>query len=86
MKYTLWRSHKVRPAEYESLDFGGRVEADTEVDEDFADVGYVKAGKMLSDALDDLLDKEINSALSLGQIRPEMDNTHLWDVYTEPSN
>lgn len=81
MKYTLWRTHKVRPAEYESFDFGGRVEIDTEVDEGFEDMTHKQIGKRLSQYLDESLDAEINSALSLD--RPEMRDSHIWDYYTE---
>lgn len=82
MKYRLSRRHNIQPQQYEAYDFGASVEADSEVDEEYADVSYKEAGRMLSDALDDVLDKEINSALSLLN---QVGNTesHLWDAYTD---
>lgn len=81
MKASLWRAHTVRPEEYESVQFGARVEIDTEVDTEFEDMTYVQIGKALSEALDEALDMEINSALSLDGSK--MDQSHLFDYYPE---
>ena len=80
MKYSLWRGHKARPAEYEALDMGARVEVDTEVDEEYAGMSTREIGKAMSRELDVLLDQEVNQALDLGG---EMERSHVWDYYVE---
>ena len=80
MKYSLWRSHKARPADYESVDMGARVEVDTEVDTEFEGMTTLRVGRLLSKELDDLLDVEVTRALELGG---EMDHSHLVDYYPE---
>lgn len=78
MKVVAWRSHKVRPADYESIDLGARIEVDTESDPEFAEASYEEISAELESALDEMLAKPVDRALRLGGT---MEESHLWDFY-----
>lgn len=81
MKIRVYRSHKVRPADYESLDFGATIEVDTDTDPDYEGVGIEDVPEIkteLLSTLDEMLDPEVNRALKLGGT---MEESHLWDFY-----
>lgn len=78
MKIVVWRAHKARPVDYESVDLGARIEIDTETDPEFKDMSYDEISADLEAGLDELLDKPVNRALKLGGT---MEESHLWDFY-----
>lgn len=77
MKVTYTRKHKVRPADYESLDFGASFEIDTE-DEEYEGETLAEIKKAMVKAMDDFLDTDIDRAVRLGGT---MDDSHLWEFY-----
>lgn len=78
MKISYYRSHKVQPEQYESHDFGARVEIDTEVDKDFDGLSDKQIGQELDVLLDGLLETAVDRAVALGG---SVDSSHIIDYY-----
>lgn len=79
MKISMWRDHKVQPEQYESLNFGARVEIDTEIDTKYADMEPEEISAELQEQLDLMLDKPVDRAVRLPG--STMEQSHIWDYY-----
>lgn len=81
MKIAVQRRHVIRPANYESVELLARLEIDTENSDDseYFEGDLKKAGAMLSEDIDVLLDADVDRALRLDG--EHIDETHLWVFY-----
>lgn len=68
----------MRPADYESIDFGASVEWDTEVDEEIKGLNDKEIGEYADEVLETLLAIPVDRALRLGGT---MEDSHLWEFY-----
>lgn len=81
MKITMQRKHTVRPADYESVLLTAQIEIDlaSEADAEYKDMEFEEISGAMSEALDLLLDTDVDRTLRLdGQ---HIENTHLWAFY-----
>ncbi len=81
MKITMERRHTVRPENYEAIHLVARIELDldSETDAEYKDMEFEEIGDSLSEAIDLLLDTDVDRALrSDGQ---HIQDTHLWAFY-----
>jgi hypothetical protein len=78
VKVSRYRTHKVNVQKWESIDFGARVEIDTETDPEFAGMEDQEIRDELDSMLDALLDKEADRVLALGG---EAGESHIVDFY-----
>lgn len=78
MKVTVWRTHKVNPQPYESLDYGASISIDDEVDKEFQSMTFDEISAQLESSLDEMLDKPSERALALGG---QMSESHITDFY-----
>jgi hypothetical protein len=81
MKFSMSRTHVVRPADYESIKIVGHVEVDldSKIDAEFADMTDEEIGDSLSKTLDEVLASEVDRALRSGG--EHIEDTHLWAFY-----
>ena len=73
-----YRTHKVNVEKYESMEYGGSVKIDTEVDTEFKDMSIEEIAEELGVTLDELLDKETQRIVELGG---NVDQSHIIDFY-----
>lgn len=73
-----WISHKVNTQKYESMEFGARVEVDTEVDEGYDHMGEEELAEELDRQLDVILAKTAERVVALGG---EAEESHIVDFY-----
>ena len=81
MKFSMHRSHTIRNGPYENTMTGAKVEIDTEVDDEFADVPTDEIQEHLSAELDALLKPEVLRALRAASDPDAVVDSHGWDYY-----